>query len=162
MSRRRLLVTAAVTIALVASLIPFPYQVCPSWEVSVVDTSGSPLPGMTVRLSYQDYSVNRASHEQDRTTDSQGRASFPERVTSRAFASRGGGALLSALSQGVHASLGRHAYVMAFGQGLQGSDFSFGVLNDWKGEPNHMSSKITAEPSHELGIPGPKKLPLLQ
>jgi hypothetical protein len=109
---------------------------------------------MNVRLSYQDYSVDKASHEEDRTTDPQGRARFPGRVSSRSVAARGMGALLAGLSQGVHASFGRHAYVMAFGLGLQGSDFSFGILNDWKGEPSHMSSKITAEPSQELRTPG--------
>jgi len=163
MAARTLRIAVGVSLALVVTLsIPFSYQICPSWDVSVVDKSGNPVPGMTVRLSHQDYSVESASHEEDRTSDAQGRVSFSERISRRAYASRAAGAVLSALSQGVHASFGRHAYVTAFGHGLQGSDLSFGVLTDWTGEPNHMSSKITAEPSQLIEIPSPKKLPLLQ
>ena len=40
MSRRAPLVILFAAIALVALLIPLPYQVCPSWDVLVVDTLG--------------------------------------------------------------------------------------------------------------------------
>src|SRR5258708_10220172 len=96
---------------LAALLIPVSYQVCPQWDVSVVDASGQPLPGMTVRLNYQDYSVESVSHETDQIFDSQGKASFAEQWSSRPLAWRGAGMLLSAFSQGVHASFGRHAGV---------------------------------------------------
>jgi hypothetical protein len=158
-ARTRRIVVGAGLAAVVALSIPLPYQACPSWDVLVVDTSGNPVPGMTVRLSYQDYSIERASHEEDRTTDAQGSASFPGRISRHAYASRAAGAVLSGLNQGVHASFGRHAYVMAFGRGLRGSD---DAVTDWTGEPNHMSSKITAKPSQLIEIPSPKKLPLLQ
>jgi len=142
MRARTLSIVLATSLALiVVLLIPFRYQVCPSWDVLVVDASGNPIPGMTVRLNYQDYSVESKSHEEDRTSDAQGRASFPEQ--------RGFGALVSALSQGVHAGVGRYAYVLAFGQGLQGYNVrSHGYIEDyWIGEPNHMSSKIIAIPN---------------
>ena len=152
------MVVGAALAVVVALSIPLPYQACPCWDVLVVDASGNSVPGMTVRLSYQDYSVERSSHEEDRTSDSQGRASFPERISRRAYGSRAAGEVLSGLSQGVHASFGRHAFAMAFGHGLEGSD----LLTDWTGEPNHMSSKITVKPSQLIEIPSPKRLPLLQ
>ena len=143
MRRVALPVIAFAALALIGLLIPFPYQVCPSWDVLVVDTAGNPVPDITIRLSYQDYSVERTSHEEDRTADSQGRASFPARVSSRSFARRGLGALAAALTGGVHASFGLHASAFAFGQGLQGSAVSNGYVTDWTGKPNHMASKIT-------------------
>jgi len=129
---------------LAALLIPFSYQVCPRWDVSVVDASGQPLPGMTVRLNYQDYSVENVHHEVDQISDSQGKASFPGQWASRPLAWRGAGAVLSAFSHGVHASIGRHSDVFAFGGGLRGYAVSNGFVTDWTGKPSRMSSKITA------------------
>ena len=71
MTARTLRIAVGSALALVATLIPFPYQVCPNWDVTVVDTSGNPLPSMVVRLSYQNHSVEREPHEENQTTDSQ-------------------------------------------------------------------------------------------
>ncbi len=128
--------------AILVLLIPIPYQVCPSWDVLVVDSFGHPISGITIRPNYQDYSVEKTSHEVDQIADLEGKAMFPQQIASRPLAWRGLGAAISVLTQGVHASPGRHATVFAFGQGLQGSAISNGYVTDWTGKPDHMSSKI--------------------
>ena len=44
----------------------------PEWEVWVVDQAGQPIEGMTVRMTYQNYSAEIESHPDDRTTDAKG------------------------------------------------------------------------------------------
>ena len=50
----------------------------------------------------------------------------------------------SSAREGAHASFGRHASVFAFGQGLEGFDYSSLTHNavDWTGNPDHMISWI--------------------
>jgi hypothetical protein len=60
----------------VVLLIPIPYRASPMWQVTVVDESGAPVEGMTVRRVYQNCSTETASHEDDQTTDKQGHAAF--------------------------------------------------------------------------------------
>jgi hypothetical protein len=62
--------------------MPIPYLASPAWHVSVVDDRGRPVQGVIVRLSYQDYSAERRSHEEDRTTNERGQASFERRESS--------------------------------------------------------------------------------
>ena len=59
-----------------ASLIPIPYLASPKWDVLVVDDASSPIEGMTVRSTYQDYSTETNGHEEDKQTYKNGHASF--------------------------------------------------------------------------------------
>ena len=133
---------ALVGVALIGlSLIPIPYLASPAWEVSVVDDTGQPVQGVTVRLSYQNYSAERHSHEENRTTDERGQATFPRWESSASLLELCYYSGLSARA-GVHASFGRHAGVFVFGHGLDGTATSGRFVTDWTGSPDHMESRI--------------------
>jgi hypothetical protein len=118
---------------------------CPMWEVWVVDESGQPLQGMTVRLTYQNYSAELESHSEDLQTDAKGYVFFHARSLRVPRVQR---ALVTALSAtgGVHASFGPHAWVWTFGKGLEGNAVNDGHITDWTGTPPRMASKIVATP----------------
>jgi hypothetical protein len=79
MSKRRFAsVKAAVGLAVAA--IPIPFVHCPPWDVTVVDQSGPPVPGVTVRLSYTNYSAEGEHYEMDKTTDESGHTAFPRQT----------------------------------------------------------------------------------
>ncbi|MGO9008916.1 MAG: hypothetical protein ACLQPN_02350 [Bryobacteraceae bacterium] len=105
---------------------------------------------MTVRLVYQNYSVEADGHEEDQTTDRQGDVTFPARRSSASAARLCMFTLRSACA-GPHASFGRHAYVFAFGKGREGTAASGEYLVDWKGTPADVKTRIMAKP---LGAPG--------
>lgn len=144
----RILVIAIVIVALVvlATIPAISTPATPQWEVWVVDESGHPLQGMTVRLSWQNYSVETEGHEEDRQTDENGYVVFPERRLNASLLSR-----LKRLSQlplfNVHSGSGPHAFVFTFGNRLEGDAVTGEYITDWTGAPNHMQSRIIAKPS---------------
>ena len=103
----RTIIVALCCLVVCACCFPMPYVVCPNWEVWVVNESGAPQIGMTVRLSYQDYSREREGQQEDAITDSRGLA---KRSASASLAQRFFGVLRSAAAGGVHASFGRHGF----------------------------------------------------
>jgi hypothetical protein len=125
---------------------------CPMWDVWVVDQSGQPLQGMTVRLTYQNYSVESGSHSEDLQTDASGHVLFRPKSLKVPRIQRAIGTMESAMG-GVHASFGAHAWIWAFGNGLDGDAVSDGHITDWTGAPLRMESKIVAKPRR---IPIPK------
>lgn len=137
-----------IAICLVGAYLLFPQKelVCPAWTVSVVDTTQTPVDGMTVRRTCQDYSVELVEHEDDAITDAQGRVVFREIRIQTTRLRRWTGNLLNVVSQGVHASFGLHAAVFAFGRGIEGSAVSNGLVEDWTGFPRRMESTIVVEP----------------
>lgn len=125
------------------TFIPLPYLAAPQWDVVVLDDSGSPIEGITVRLVYQNYSAEDKGHEEDRTTNKQGFVSFPARWVSASIVRRCVFTILSARG-GVHASFGRHAHVIAFGNGRKGWPLSGQNVIDWTGDPPRLKTQITA------------------
>jgi hypothetical protein len=125
------------------ALVPFASLHCPGWTVTVVDWQDRPIPGMTVRLSYQNYSLEDESHEMDRITDQRGQVTFPAQTIHASFLRRCYRTVLSARA-GVHASFGPSAYVFAFGKGMEGPDVDpkRGILVFWRGSPSQMQSRI--------------------
>jgi hypothetical protein len=117
----------------------------PLWEVWVVDANERPLAGMTVRLAWQNYSAETSGHEEDQRTAENGYVAFPARKFRATISDRLLGTIRSA-SAGVHASFGPHAYVFAFGQGLQGSAVTGEYVADWTGKPDRMQSRIVVKP----------------
>jgi hypothetical protein len=141
----RKLVAVLVGLAAIAGIYPVSYSVCPKWDVTVVDGSGKPLAGMTVRRSCNDYSAGIHS-EEDRRTDERGKASFDAQQVRSPILIRWLGNAINVVTQGVHASFGRHSYVFAFGGGMEGSPVREGYVEDWRGWPEHMESRIVAAP----------------
>jgi hypothetical protein len=141
--RERTAAIIAIGLVLALALVPFASPHCPGWSVTVVDKQDKPIPGMTVRLSYQNYSLEEESHEMDRITDQRGQVTFPAQTIHASFLRRCYYTLLSARA-GVHASFGPSASVFAFGKGMEGSDVDpkRGILVFWRGTPSQMQSRI--------------------
>src|SRR5258708_4939394 len=123
-----------VAIVFVLCVIPIPYRAAPDWKVWVVDESGKPFPGMTVRLEYENYSVESTGHEEDQTTDEQGYAQFKGRRRWATTLQRCFYTGLSAMAL-AHASFGLHDWVFVFGKGLEGDALSGKYVTDWTGQP---------------------------
>lgn len=118
---------------------------CPMWEVWVVDESGQPLQGMTVRLTYQNYSAESESHSEDLQTDTKGYVLFHPQSLRVPRVQRVLAIVRSAMA-GVHASFGPHAWVWTFGKGLEGVAVNDGHVTDRTGAPPRMASKVVAKP----------------
>src|SRR5690242_16048812 len=103
----------------IGGLYPVSYTGCPAWSILVVDASGRPMPGITVRRSCMDYSTEKIEHEDNATTDDLGKVLFAKIQLRSALFQRWVGNLMNVAMQGVHASFGLHGWVAAFGQGMQ-------------------------------------------
>ena len=130
-------------ILVILSLFPFPYLAAPRWSVRVVDETGQPLAGMTVRLSWENYSVENTSHEQDLESDQNGNVVFPPHRSSAMLSSRVFYTVLSSMAL-AHASYGPHASAFAFGKGREGDIVDRDIVVDWNGTPDEMHSQIVA------------------
>jgi hypothetical protein len=117
----------------------------PFWEVWVVNEAGQPLKGITVTLSYQNYSAESEGHLERKQTDAGGYVVFSQR-TLKASRLRRIVTTLESARAGVHASFGPHAGVWADGNGWRGYAVSNGYLTDWTGAPPRVSSTIVAKP----------------
>ena len=125
----------------VAAAIPFPSLCAPAWDVWVVGEDGQPVQGMTVRESYQDYSAQSNGSEEDQETDNQGHVKFSAKVLWASTFKRLV-VIASELTRLVHASFGPHAYVFAFGRGLEGYATNGNYVLDWTGSPSSMQIRI--------------------
>lgn len=136
-----------VAVAIMLAFVPVRSLSSPAWDVWVADQSGHPVLGVTVRLTYRNYSAESESHEADAMTDVQGHVAFTAQ-TLNASLGRRIIAMLSSAMAGIHASFGPHASVFAFGRGLQGFaiDEQRNVLLDWTGKPDRMESRIVVAP----------------
>ncbi len=77
MKKRPLLIGLVLAALFALWLFPSSSLAAPYWEVVVVDEHGKPVEGMTVRETWQNYSVETEGHEADRQTDANGHATFP-------------------------------------------------------------------------------------
>jgi hypothetical protein len=147
---RRALALLAMGLLLALALVPFSYPHCPAWQVTVVDQQNRPIPGMTVRLSYINYSLEIESHDADGITDQRGQVTFPARNIHATLLRRCYYTVLSATA-GVHASFGPHANVLVFGKGMDGLDVDpkTDTLVYWRGAPSQMYSRIVANRPRE-------------
>jgi hypothetical protein len=116
----------------------------PYWEVWVTDEAGQSLQGMTVTVSYENYSAESEGHSEQKRTDAGGYVVFsPKSLTASRW--RRLMTLIQSARAGVHASFGPHAWVMASGNGLDGTALRDGYVTDWRGAPPRMASKIVAK-----------------
>ena len=138
---------ALAALGLVLAAIPIPSAHCPAWTVTAVEPSGNTVAGVTVRLSYTNYSAEGVQHEMDRTTDETGQAVFPPQTLYASALRRAYYTVLSACA-GVHASFGPSAYVFGFGKGMEGHDVDpkGDILVFWHGQPSRMASRIVMKP----------------
>ena len=106
------------------------------------------MQNVTVRLNFQNYSVEDTSHEEDQLTDANGYVHFPERRRWTMLLLRAFYTLKSAQAL-AHASFGPHAYVFAFQDGFEGNVVTpQGYIYEWTGRPSHVGSSITLKPTN--------------
>jgi hypothetical protein len=137
-----LVVAGALTLLAVNPIFSTPAT--PRWEVWVVDENAHPLQGMIVRLSWENYSAETTEHQEDLRTDQNGYVVFRER-TLRVKTRDWIVGTMRSIGMFPHGSFGPHAYVFAFGNGLEGDSISGKYLTDWTGTPGQMQSRIIAK-----------------
>jgi hypothetical protein len=93
---------------------------------------------------YQNYSAEGTSHELTLTTDMNGHVLFSQQYGKASIFQRMFYMALSSMA-GVHASFGRHAYVLAFFGAYVGEVETSTYVIDWRGSPDVMRSKIVAQ-----------------
>ena len=141
-SRAAILRFVAVVLLIVGAW-PITYLASPRWDVWVVNEDGHPLPDINVALRYVNYSAEGESHSAVLWTDGNGHVLFPEQYAKASFYRRVLYTISSAQA-GVHASFGRHASVFAYGNGYEGFPVNGQYVEDWRGSPASMQSKIVA------------------
>ncbi|SRR5208337_1153926 len=155
--KRRLAIAAPLFLAglLALRLLPVAWLAAPQWEVTVVDDQGKPIEGMTVRETWQNFSVEMQGHLEDRQTDAEGYVAFPARNSEYSVLRQ----IEAALSQlgrfSTHSGYGPYATVFAFGKGFEGGASSGDRVIDWTGFPPDVQSLIVVNPAtlpeHEQG-----------
>ena len=144
---RPLIYIAFILSCTLASLIPVGSLQAPKWDVQVFDKAGNPSSGISVRESYQNYSAEFTGHEETGVTDVNGWVHFDAKILRASPLKRFVAVVRSAMG-GVHASFGPHAFVFAFGRGMEGDWVdSHGYVGDWTGSPSSMSTHIIVHPS---------------
>jgi len=103
---------------------------------------------INVRESYQNHSAETTSHELTLTSGADGLVHFPSKTLWRPLLLRLPVIVMSSLG-GVHASFGPHAYVFAFGTGLEGDIVKNGYVYDWDGSPRSVQSVIVVHGAGE-------------
>src|ERR1019366_7923885 len=122
-------------------MLPVRTVSAPDWDACVVDASNTPVSGVLVRESYQNYSAEFSAHEQDLYTDAKGCVHFStKKVTSPLFMRLL--AILSSATAGVHASYGPNSYVIAFEGNRTGADVRNGYIYTWTGGPQQEASTL--------------------
>src|SRR5260370_21572678 len=100
----------------ISFLYPLENTIVRAQNVRVVTEEWRPIQGCSVRQSWQDYSLESRGHEQDLTTDPNGRVTFPRRTIRASLARRLLHPVWNVLSQGVHASFGVHTNIVPGGE----------------------------------------------
>jgi len=148
----KIVLTVVVGLALVVGtlaywLFPVSLLAAPQWDVVVVDGHNKPVEGITVRETWQNYSVEMEGHEANCQTDTNGHATFPAQNSEYSVLRQIAGTASALVHLGVHASYGPHATVFAFGKGLEGTATTGTFVTDWTGSPSLMRSRIVVRPT---------------
>ncbi len=131
-------ISVVLALILIAYLLyPRTYLASPRWQVQVVDQQGKPLSGITVNETWQNYSVESESRQQNLVSDARGFVEFPAREAKSSTLRRIFFTLRTARA-GVHASFGPNVYVFVIGPGLE----EHGYVDYWTGAPREMQSRI--------------------
>lgn len=88
----------------------------PAWKVQIVDEAGKPVKGVLVRQTWQDYDVERKGHQEDVRSDENGYAAFRQRSIKYNPGKKTKARAKNIAKFGVHASLGLHAQIWAYGE----------------------------------------------
>jgi hypothetical protein len=143
---RGTILTLVAAVLLILGAWPITYLASPRWDVWVVTEDGHPIPDINVALHYVNYSAEGESHSAVLWTDGNGHVLFPQQYA-KASIYRRVFYTISSAQAGVHASFGRHASVFAYGNGYEGFPVNGQYVEDWRGSPDSMQSKVIAKRS---------------
>jgi hypothetical protein len=121
-SRLALAIIAAVVAAIL--LFPFNQIVAPEWTIYTLDADRHPLANITVQEVWQQSSLENEEHVEEHLTDSSGRVQFPRRNLRSGIGQRLIGCFEQVMETGVHASCGANSYLVAFGKGIDTTDWA--------------------------------------
>ena len=102
-------------IVAIALVYPFQSTIVPAWYLRVVDDTGLAVAGIKVTEHWQHNSLESTGHEDFKTTDQDGRVSFPARPIRSSLVARALGPLLKTFKEGNRALLGPYASVVVWG-----------------------------------------------
>lgn len=107
----------------------------------VVDENDTPVSGIAVRLSYENYSAEDTAHQETTISDVNGNVHFQKHqhwtiLLKRIFYTA------KSANAFVHASFGPQATVFAFGNGMEGEVVFGGYIYFWQGKPDKLTSTI--------------------
>ena len=113
--RLRRALIAVLLLLLVLLVFPFKTTIVPSWNLRVVDQSGTPVRGLNVTEHWQHYLIESSAHEDARQTGPDGRVSFPERSVRASLLRRSLATLVRLGKTGTEAKREPYASVVAWG-----------------------------------------------
>jgi len=97
--------------------IPFETVAIPEWKIRVVNELGLPMPGITIRQHWNNYSFDLSAtdgKEEDKVTDSNGNVTFLARKDRESLLFRSIAFVLDILKIGIiHSSSGVHATILS-------------------------------------------------
>jgi hypothetical protein len=143
-SYRRRVLGLLVALMLAPLFVPYKRLIIPAWNIEVVDEHGDPVSGMDVFVAFRDTTFSLQEREIIFTTGLSGRVTVQPRFEWSFLGRDAGGVVVSYMCEGVHASPGRYARVIAASKGCLGSDDdpTTGMSRIWDGTSNQFSSRI--------------------
>jgi hypothetical protein len=98
--------------ALAVSPIQVTTVTVPEWKVLVVSPEGDPVPGVIVRETWRNYSVERYMSEEDKATDSLGYVTFARRTVTASLFERVMGPIRNFTEQLINAGYGPQCFLL--------------------------------------------------
>jgi hypothetical protein len=131
-------------VLLLVIFYPFQIRIAPDWVVRVTDENGHPLAQVEVTESWQEYSLENVSHEENKSTPSDGIVYFQPRTIRASINSRVWGCVENFLDLGVHASCGPFAHLVATkcNYGWLVTDVGRTKGDSWLGWSKHMEANL--------------------
>lgn len=117
-----------------------PYLDAPKWDVIVTDSSGTPVSGVPVMETWQNYSCEHEEHTSSLVTGSDGAAHFPL-IHVRHNSLECVAETVSEASAFVHGSFGPHARVDVPGVICVTDDRGYCI--DWTGAPQSIVTHVS-------------------
>jgi hypothetical protein len=141
---RKLWVPISLAALLFALYYPSETRIAPEWEVRVIDENGNPVAQALVGETWQEYSIEQVSHEDQKTTPFDGIVHFESRTIRASFASRISGCFKNFRSLGVHASCGAFASVRTgkCNYGKMRADWDRSKGSSWQGWSKRMNATL--------------------
>jgi len=140
---RKFRVPIVLVVLLFAVFYPFEIRIAPDWVARVVDENGNSVAQAQVSENWQEYSIEEVSHEENKTTASDGIVHFEPHTMRASVASRVSGCFHN-FRRSLHASCGASAHLVAYkcNYGSLRTDYERTHGNSWHGWAKHMNATL--------------------